>query len=127
MRVISSAAATRVRPEVRRSRAVNLELLGMIGASIVVAFGIALVFAGKLARIGEDAPVAAQVQLSSAQQAQSVEPLLTMFPTVYERQTAVEADRSARRRRNPVSNTSAVSRASRSTRQRSAPTSDSWC
>ncbi|MDQ3418387.1 MAG: FtsW/RodA/SpoVE family cell cycle protein [Acidobacteriota bacterium] len=90
MRVISPAAATRVRPEVRRSRAVNLEFAGMIAASAIVVFGLALVFGGKLARVAEDGPVARLVQLASLEDAQPLEPRLTMFPTVYERQAALK-------------------------------------
>ncbi len=86
MRVISPAAATRIRPEVRRSRAVNLEFAGMIAASLIVAFGIALVFAGKLGRIGEDGPVEKLVSLHSLGGPQVIEPLLTMFPSAHERQ-----------------------------------------
>lgn len=90
MRVISPAAAPRVSPDVRRSRAVNLELTGMIAASLVVVFGLALVFGGKLARVAEDGPVAGLLQLSSLKDPQALEPILTMFPTPHERQAALK-------------------------------------
>src|SRR5215213_7766216 len=90
MRVISPAAAPRVRPEVRRSRALSLELAGMIAASAIVVFGFALVFGGKLSRVPEDGPVAGLVQLSALNNPQILEPLLTMFPSGYERQAALK-------------------------------------
>ena len=90
MRVISPTAATRVRPEVRRSRALSLELAGMLAASAIVVFGLALVFGGKLARVAEDGPVAGLVQLSGLKDPQRLESLLTMFPSAYERQAALK-------------------------------------
>lgn len=90
MRVITSAP-TRVRPEVRRSRAVKLECLGMVAASVIIVVGIALVFAGKLGRVGEDGPVEALVRLHSVSDPAALEPLLTMFSTAHERQVAARA------------------------------------
>ena len=90
MRVITSAAP-RLRPEVRRARSITLELLGLTVASLIVIFGVALAFAGKAGRAGEEAPAAELVPLHALRSAADLEPLLSMFASPYERQAVANA------------------------------------
>ena len=90
MRVITSAP-TRLRPEVRRTRAVNLELLGLLAASLIVLGGIALTLGGRIGRAGE--PIAqAPIVLPALGGAAALQPvLLTAIPSEHERQVVAEA------------------------------------
>jgi cell division protein FtsW (lipid II flippase) len=90
MRVITPAPI-RVRPEVRRARAITVELLGLIAASLIVTFGIALAFAGKAGRAGEDGPAENLVPLHGLRSPADLEPLLSMFESPHERQVVAQA------------------------------------
>jgi cell division protein FtsW (lipid II flippase)/cell division protein FtsI/penicillin-binding protein 2 len=85
MRVVAPAVAT-VGPDLRRVRALNLELLGLLAASVIVTFGIGLTF---LAKAGHEPPPNA-VSLRAFAPA-DLEGLLTMFPSVHERQVVAGA------------------------------------
>ena len=90
MRVIT-AAASPVSANVRRVRAVNLELAGLLAASLVVALGIVLVFAGKVGRAGENTPPGGVIPLHALGGPAALEPVLSMFPSPYERQVVAAA------------------------------------
>jgi cell division protein FtsW (lipid II flippase)/cell division protein FtsI/penicillin-binding protein 2 len=90
MRVIAPDA-TRVRPELRRVRALNLERAGLLASSLIVTFGLLLAFAGKAGRIAEGPPVDALVPLHALNGPSDLEPLLVMFASPYERQTVARA------------------------------------
>lgn len=90
MRVITPTL-TRVRPEVRRARAINLERLGLAAASLVVTFGVGLALAGKVGRAGEEVPAEPLVTLHALRGPADVEPLLVMFPSPHERQVVATA------------------------------------
>lgn len=89
MRVIT-ATTEGVRPDARRTRALNLELLGLLATSVLVLFGFVLAFAGKSARIDEGTtePVVALYALKGPS---DLEPLLTMVASLPERQKAANA------------------------------------
>ena len=82
MRVIAPAIAT-VRPEVRRSRALNLEFIGLIAATAIVTFGIGLTLLAKSAAVQVDGTVSLRALRGPA----DLEPLLTMFSPGHERHT----------------------------------------
>ncbi|MEO5897181.1 MAG: FtsW/RodA/SpoVE family cell cycle protein [Vicinamibacterales bacterium] len=86
MRVIEPTVA-RVKPSVRRARALNLECLGLLAASVVVASGIALTVLAKTANTNADRTV----PLHALKGTSDLEPVLTMFPSAYERQVAALA------------------------------------
>src|SRR5688500_11205114 len=75
----------------RRARGVTLELLGLIAASMIVTFGIALAFAGKAGRAGEDAPSGGPVNLHALRSPVDLEPVLTTFTSAHERQVVAQA------------------------------------
>ena len=87
MRVIAPAVHS-IRPEARRVRAMNLELLGLAVASIVVLFGVALAFAAKSGgvRVPGDA-----VALQALKAPSDLDRVLEMFPSSYERQVVSRA------------------------------------
>src|SRR5436190_17278256 len=87
MRVIAPTVQS-IRPDARRARAMNLELLGLAAATIVVVFGIALAFAAKSA--GTSAPAAA-IRLQALTGPADLDPVLAMFPSTYERQVVGRA------------------------------------
>src|SRR5436190_12412384 len=87
MRVIAPTVQS-IRPDARRARAMNLELLGLAAATIVVVFGIALAFAAKSA--GTSAPAAA-IRLQALTGPADLDPVLAMFPSTYERQVVARA------------------------------------
>src|SRR5688500_11706713 len=91
MRVIEPAAKARVIPELRTLRALNLEMLGLLAASIVVVFGLLLTHAAKVARLDEVAPAETLLPLRGLKGAADLEPLLTMFASPFERDAAARA------------------------------------
>ncbi|HJR61129.1 MAG TPA: FtsW/RodA/SpoVE family cell cycle protein [Vicinamibacterales bacterium] len=86
MRVIAPAV-TRVSADVRRVRALNLELLGMFAATLIVTFGITLTY---LAKAGSD-PGGKTIPLRALGSAADLEPVLGMYPSVHERQAVARA------------------------------------
>ena len=90
MRVIAPAVA-RVSPEVRRVRALNLELIGLAAVTVVVTVGIGLACAGRLGRAGEAAPAVAIVPLYALSGPAEIEPVLSMFDSPRERQAVAAA------------------------------------
>jgi cell division protein FtsW (lipid II flippase)/cell division protein FtsI/penicillin-binding protein 2 len=91
MRVITPADAGRVRPASRVRRSLNIELLGLLVATCVVMGGLALARAGKAGRLGDLAPAGTIVPLHALEGPAAVEPLLTMFPSTFERQSVGRA------------------------------------
>ena len=95
MRVIAVSAPA-IRPEVRRLRALNLELAGLLAASLVVTFGVMLtVAASSLETVwlppsgGSTSPggsISPPLLLSQLKSASDLEPVLTMFDSPAERQ-----------------------------------------
>jgi len=78
--------------EVRLARrALDIELLGLIAASIVILFGIGLVYAAKVGRLEEAAAPAAVLSLDTLTSPSQLEPLLTMVDSPVERQTVALA------------------------------------
>jgi cell division protein FtsW (lipid II flippase)/cell division protein FtsI/penicillin-binding protein 2 len=90
MRVIT-VGAEKVRPEVRRARALNLELLGLAASSLILAVGVALAVAGKAGRLDEGSPQEGSVALYALKGTAEIEALLTMVESPRERQTVAEA------------------------------------
>jgi cell division protein FtsW (lipid II flippase) len=91
MRVISPTV-TQVRPDVRRIRALNLELLGLLAATVIVSFGIALAFLAKVAAAESMAPSGGRVvPLYAVKSPADLEAVLTMFPSLHERQVVAQA------------------------------------
>ena len=90
MRVIAPVEAGRIGPESRVRRGLNVELLGLLTATIVVLFGILLTQAGKAARL-EVARAGPVIPLHALTGPADLEPLLTTFPSAFERQAAALA------------------------------------
>jgi cell division protein FtsW (lipid II flippase)/cell division protein FtsI/penicillin-binding protein 2 len=90
MRVIEPAVE-RVRPEVRRARASNLEFLGLLAASAIVTFGILLTFAARAGQIPAASPADGVVPLHALSSPIDLEPLLVMYSSAYERQFVARA------------------------------------
>ena len=99
MRVIAPAETVSRRPKllVRRApappgttRALNLELLGLVAASVVVMFGIFLTHAARTARLSETG-AGGTTPLHALKSAQELEPLLTMYGSPAERQAVARA------------------------------------
>jgi cell division protein FtsW (lipid II flippase)/cell division protein FtsI/penicillin-binding protein 2 len=86
MRVIDRPQ-TFVRSARRRLGALNLELVGLAAASIVVLFGIAIVYAARVGRLEEAAP-GPVVSLWALSSPADLEPVLTMFASPAERKAA---------------------------------------
>ncbi|MEX2663235.1 MAG: FtsW/RodA/SpoVE family cell cycle protein, partial [Vicinamibacterales bacterium] len=91
LRPFDSLLLAQDRPEVRRARGVTLELLGLIAASVIVTFGVALAFAGKAGRAGDDTPAGGLVSLHALGSAADLEPVLTTFSSPHERQVVAKA------------------------------------
>src|SRR5687767_3831628 len=91
MRVIAPAEAVGIGREARTLRALNLELLGLLAASVVVLFGLLLGHSAKVARLDEAAPAAGVIPLHALKGAADLEPALTMFVSPFERQEAARA------------------------------------
>ncbi len=85
MRVIAPGVE-RVRPEVRRVRASNLELLGLLVASAIVTSGLLLAYAARTVQIPATSPADGLVPLHRLSSATAIESLLIMYPSAYERQ-----------------------------------------
>ena len=75
MRVIAPVVI-RVRPEVRRMRALNVELVGLAVSTLLVIVGVMLAFTATLWRTAEDQSV---VALYAIKGPADLEPILTMF------------------------------------------------
>lgn len=73
------------------NRALNIELLGLVAASVVVVFGLVLTHAARTARLAEAAPPSGITALHALKGPQALEPLLTMYPTEFERQAVAHA------------------------------------
>jgi cell division protein FtsW (lipid II flippase) len=93
MQVIAptQTAARTAGPSLRTRRALNIELLGLIAASLVVLFGVALVRAAKVARLQEVSAAESVIPLDALTSAAQLEPVLTMFTSPVERQMAALA------------------------------------
>jgi cell division protein FtsW (lipid II flippase)/cell division protein FtsI/penicillin-binding protein 2 len=91
MRVIAPAEAGRVRPASRVRRSLNVELLGLLVATLVAVSGVVLARSGKAGRLGDVAPAATIVPLHALKSPADVEPLLTTFTSTVERQAAARA------------------------------------
>ena len=89
MRVVTQETAV-VRPQPAAGRALRIEMLGLLVATLVVVTGVMLTFGGKAARMSEGAPPAV-VRLDALKSAADLEPLLTMFATPHERQVVARA------------------------------------
>ena len=95
MRVIAPTPAT-VRPEVRRTRALNLEFAGLAAATVVCAFGVFLAVAARGARADEPlAPVSGAARSTIALEALAapadLEPVLGMYESAPEREAVARA------------------------------------
>ena len=86
MRVVA-APQTFVPQARRRLDALNLELLGLVAASILVLFGIAIVYAARVGRVDEAGAPGGVISLYALTSPADLEPALTMFPSPVERQT----------------------------------------
>jgi cell division protein FtsW (lipid II flippase)/cell division protein FtsI/penicillin-binding protein 2 len=86
MRVIAPDTVS-VSRDVRRARALNLEFLGLLAATIVITFGIALAFFAKLGGARGEGTVSLQALKSPA----DLDPVLTIFPSRNERQLVAQA------------------------------------
>lgn len=91
MRVIAPAEAVGIGLQARTLRALNLELLGLLAASVVVLCGLLLGHSAKVARLDEAAPAAGVIPLHALKAAADLEPALTMFASPFERQEAARA------------------------------------
>ncbi len=94
MRVIASSPQTPgLSPWPRASvRATNVELLGLLGCTLVVVLGLLLTYLGRVARLAEDAPAPAGiVHLDQLQSPGAIEGLLTMYEQPFERQAIARA------------------------------------
>lgn len=89
MRVITPAASP-VTTDVRRTRAINLERLGLIAGTIIVFAGVTLACAGKVGRAGETGPAVPKA-LHALGAPADLEPILTMFDSPHERQAVARA------------------------------------
>src|SRR5262249_6571577 len=78
-------------PAYKVLRALNIELLGLVAASMVVLFGLALVYTAKEARLDESGVPSAVIPLYDLTSAAQLEPVLTMFPSPVERQMVAQA------------------------------------
>jgi len=96
VRVIEAEAVAQPARE-RRSRALNVESLGLAAASIVVVLGIALTTAAKAGRLDEMAPAGGVIPLYALRSPADLEPLLTMYEADDERAVVARAlfDRAA--------------------------------
>jgi cell division protein FtsW (lipid II flippase) len=88
MRVIAPATVPVIRPETRRIRALNLELGGLLAASIVVTFGVLITISARMARV-EGA--ASAVSLASLRSAADLAPALALFSSPMERDVVAAA------------------------------------
>jgi cell division protein FtsW (lipid II flippase)/cell division protein FtsI/penicillin-binding protein 2 len=86
MRVIAPSVPV-ISPTARRARALNLELMGLLVASIVVTVGVLLTLSARVTRT--DATGA--LSLTTVKLAAQLEPSLTMFDTPAERQVVAAA------------------------------------
>jgi cell division protein FtsW (lipid II flippase)/cell division protein FtsI/penicillin-binding protein 2 len=82
MRVIAPTTVVAIRPEVRRVRALNLELAGLLIASIVVTFGVLITVTARTARVDGGAT---SISLATVKAAPELEPALTVFESPGER------------------------------------------
>jgi len=74
----------------RRARAINVELLGLAGVSLVVLFGLALTCVARVARLDE-LRSGRVIFLDVLEEPADLEPALTMFDSAYERQFVARA------------------------------------
>jgi cell division protein FtsW (lipid II flippase)/cell division protein FtsI/penicillin-binding protein 2 len=97
MRVIASSPAV-IRPEIRRARAMNLELAGLAAVSLVVVLGLLLTTVAKDARVDEPllqssgaTGATAVLRLDAIQTPAELEPVLDMFTSAPERTAVAQA------------------------------------
>ena len=88
MRVVTTTVPT-IRPEVRRVRALQLELAGLLAASVAVTFGTWLAVSAKSLRA--TAEPAGAVSVLTLKSAADLEPVLTTFASPAERQAVAGA------------------------------------
>ncbi len=87
MHLVAPTTQTLTRTTARVRRAFNIEFLGLAAGSLIVIFGIALVYAAKVERLDEaNAPSSSVIQLSALTSASQLDPALTMFTSPAERQ-----------------------------------------
>ena len=83
-----SLATRTVLPRV--TRALNVELLGLLAASVVVFFGLVLTHAARSARLA-DMSGGEVIALGALKSSQALEPLLTMYESPFERRAVARA------------------------------------
>jgi hypothetical protein len=87
MRVIASTPIT-IRPDARRARALNLELAGLLAASLVLVFGSVLTIAARLQRLAEQPK---PLLISSIKAPEELEAALATVEVPQERRTLAQA------------------------------------
>ena len=90
MRVVAPEPAVAVRRE-RDSRPANIEMLGLLAATVVVLFGVALAGWTKTERLADVAPLNGVIPLYALSAPADLEPALTMFDSPRERQRVARA------------------------------------